>query len=175
MPKFQWVLRRFFMHIMVGEDISIHDPEGQEFFSWAAAEEEARAIIKELTMDSLQTSGRLDLDRSLRIVDETGRNVFEDKSELALISAHLTRPAPPLSEVVPAVPAALDRIVRKCLEKQPEARYRSARQLAAALEDAAAGSWTLVDAGAFWEGIELGERANEGVEGTLDLPVIDDS
>jgi uncharacterized protein DUF6894 len=84
MTEFQWILRRFFLHIVVDEDISIHDPEGQEFFSLSAAEDEARQIIRELTVDSLQTSGRLDLDRSIRIVDVAGHVLFELSFRAAL-------------------------------------------------------------------------------------------
>ena len=40
------------------------------------------------------------------------------------------------------VPSALDRIVRRCLEKRPEERFQSARDLAFALEGVASGSGT---------------------------------
>jgi hypothetical protein len=89
MAEFSWILRRFFLHVMVDEVITIHDPEGHEFFSLSAAEDEAREIIRELTVDSIQTKGRVELDRSLRIVDEAGRIMSELSFRAALDPAHV--------------------------------------------------------------------------------------
>jgi serine/threonine-protein kinase len=46
----------------------------------------------------------------------------------------LREEAPGPRQVVPGVPADLDRIVRKCLRKAPQARYQTAAQLGAELE-----------------------------------------
>jgi serine/threonine protein kinase len=59
----------------------------------------------------------------------TGRKAFAGKSQATLIAAIMT--SEPASMVVdqPLVPPALDRIVRKCLAKDPEARWQTARDL----------------------------------------------
>src|SRR6202020_2789600 len=41
---------------------------------------------------------------------------------------------PEISDIQPPVPPALDRIVRRCLEKNPEQRFQSAKDLAFGLE-----------------------------------------
>lgn len=60
----------------------------------------------------------------------TGRKLFEGGSPLATIQSVLEEdPAPP-SSVLRLVPADLDTICLKCLQKEPGRRYRSARELA---------------------------------------------
>ncbi len=63
----------------------------------------------------------------------TGTRAFEGDSHASLIAAILERDPAPLTDRRQAAPAALDRIVRKCLAKQPDARWQSARDLADAL------------------------------------------
>lgn len=63
----------------------------------------------------------------------TGRHLFEGRSMLEQVAAHLERPAPRLRETLPAVPDALDTLVASCLEKDP-ARRPDAREVGAALE-----------------------------------------
>lgn len=46
-----------------------------------------------------------------------------------MIAAILERDPPALSATVPATPALLDRVVRKCLAKDPDARWQSAADL----------------------------------------------
>ena len=59
----------------------------------------------------------------------TGRPAFEGKTRASLLGAILKDTPPPVSSVRTAVPAALDRIVSTCLEKDPDNRYQSARDL----------------------------------------------
>ncbi len=60
----------------------------------------------------------------------TGRRAFPGTSPAELISAIL-RDEPPLpSESDPRIPKALDLIVQHCLEKNPDERFQSARDLA---------------------------------------------
>ncbi len=59
----------------------------------------------------------------------TGKNAFEGKSPASLIAAILEREPPPLSQLVTAAPPLLDHIVKKCLAKDPDARWQSARDL----------------------------------------------
>jgi eukaryotic-like serine/threonine-protein kinase len=61
----------------------------------------------------------------------TGKRAFDGKSQASVIAAILERPAPSVSDLAPA---ALDRVLRRCLEKDPENRWQSARDLKGALE-----------------------------------------
>src|SRR5579864_4953959 len=67
----------------------------------------------------------------------TGKRVFDGKSQASVIAAILERPAPSVSDVAPA---ALDRVLKKCLEKDPENRWQSARDLKTELEWIAQGA-----------------------------------
>jgi Tol biopolymer transport system component len=59
----------------------------------------------------------------------TGKKAFEGKSHASLIGAILKDEPPAISTVQPHSPPALDRVVRKCLAKDPEARWQSAYDL----------------------------------------------
>jgi len=63
----------------------------------------------------------------------TGKRAFEGKSQASLIGAILERDPTPIPGVVPVAPAALDRVVQKCLAKDPGDRWYSAHDLADAL------------------------------------------
>ena len=60
----------------------------------------------------------------------TARRAFDRKSAAAIASAILTEELPPLSQVVSEAPAELERIVRKCVEKNRERRYQTMRDVA---------------------------------------------
>ena len=59
----------------------------------------------------------------------TGRKAFEGKTSTSLIGAILKDESPPVSRFAPLSPASLDRVVKKCLAKDPDARWRSAFDL----------------------------------------------
>ncbi|MBL8142946.1 MAG: protein kinase [Acidobacteria bacterium] len=63
----------------------------------------------------------------------TGRRAFERETPADTMSAILNDAAPTPSASGIQVPPALDRLIRFCLEKVPERRIRSARDLSAAL------------------------------------------
>ena len=63
-----------------------------------------------------------------------GRPPFEGTSSASLIAAILTHDPQPLSHLLPAVPAGVERVVQKCLAKDPDERWQSASDLAAALQ-----------------------------------------
>jgi len=62
-----------------------------------------------------------------------GRRAFEGQSSAGLIGAILEREPEPLTARRPLTPRALDRLVRKCLAKDPEARWHSAADVAGEL------------------------------------------
>jgi eukaryotic-like serine/threonine-protein kinase len=63
----------------------------------------------------------------------TGKRPFEATSRAGVIAAILASEPPPLSTVRPLVPPALDWTVRRCLAKDPDDRWQSARDVAAQL------------------------------------------
>jgi serine/threonine protein kinase len=67
----------------------------------------------------------------------TGRRAFDRESRVETLNAILHDDVPALGAAAANVPVALDRIVRRCLEKDPDARFQSARDLAFALDTVA--------------------------------------
>ncbi len=64
----------------------------------------------------------------------TGRRAFQGSSPLSTLAAVLHEQPKPLRTLCPGVAPDLDRIVSRCLEKDPRNRYASAGELKAALE-----------------------------------------
>jgi eukaryotic-like serine/threonine-protein kinase len=69
-----------------------------------------------------------------------GRRPFEGATASDVMAAVLTNEPASLVEIAPEVPVTLWRIVRRCLEKEPERRFQSAGDLAFALEESKASS-----------------------------------
>ncbi len=59
----------------------------------------------------------------------TGRKAFEGKSQASLISAIMSSDPPPMASLQPLAPVSLNRVVKKCLAKEPEKRWQSASDL----------------------------------------------
>ena len=64
----------------------------------------------------------------------TGQRPFTGDTQAAVLAALLKDQPPPMSQRQPAVPRALERVVRKCLEKKPDDRWHSAQDLKPTLE-----------------------------------------
>ncbi len=64
----------------------------------------------------------------------TGQRPFNGDTQAAVLAAILKDQPPPMSQRQPAVPRALERVVRKCLEKRPDDRWHTARDLKPTLE-----------------------------------------
>jgi eukaryotic-like serine/threonine-protein kinase len=64
----------------------------------------------------------------------TGKRAFEGKSQAGLIGAIMHAEPAPISATQPLAPPALDRIVKNCLEKDPDDRWQSARDLSTQLQ-----------------------------------------
>ncbi len=59
----------------------------------------------------------------------TGEKAFEGKSQASLIAKILETDPPPMSSLQPMTPPALDRVVKRCLAKEPDERWQSASDL----------------------------------------------
>ena len=59
----------------------------------------------------------------------TGRKAFEGKSQASLIGAILEREPTAISSLQPMSPPGLDRVVKKCLAKDPDGRWQTASDL----------------------------------------------
>jgi len=59
----------------------------------------------------------------------TGKRAFEGKTTASVIAAVLEREPPPISSVQPVSPPALDRTVKTCLAKDPDARFQAVHDL----------------------------------------------
>jgi serine/threonine protein kinase/Tol biopolymer transport system component len=68
----------------------------------------------------------------------TGRKAFQGKSQASLIGAIMHAEPPPLTTVQPLTPPVLDRMVGRCLAKEPDDRWQSARDLGFGLAEALA-------------------------------------
>ena len=66
----------------------------------------------------------------------TGKPAFNGKSRASLIAAVLSSEPQPMAVLQPMTPSGLERVVKKCLAKDPEERWQSASDLASEL------SWT---------------------------------
>jgi serine/threonine protein kinase len=64
----------------------------------------------------------------------TGKRAFEGKTRTSLVASILKDQPRPLSELQPLSPPALERVVATCLEKDPDKRWQSAREVKHALE-----------------------------------------
>ena len=63
-----------------------------------------------------------------------GRRAFVGATTIDVLMGALKDDPQPLSTLNRQVPEPLERIVRRCLEKEPNARFQSTRDLAFALE-----------------------------------------
>ncbi|MDQ2979600.1 MAG: protein kinase [Acidobacteriota bacterium] len=103
----------------------------------------------------------------------TGRKAFAGATHASLVSAIMKDEPAPLSSLQPTAPPSLDRLVRTCLAKEPERRWRSAHdvglQLAAIAEGSSDVSAAAAPRAGFWKwaavagviavGLALGLRA----------------
>jgi serine/threonine-protein kinase len=88
----------------------------------------------------------------------TGRPPFEGDNAIRVLMAHATEQVVPPSQIRPDIPADLERVVLRCLEKYPNQRFATSQELAAALEACECyGRWTRQHARAWWQ-------SNGGVE-----------
>jgi serine/threonine protein kinase len=59
----------------------------------------------------------------------TGKRAFDGTSQASLVAAILRGEPAPIAAVRPTTPRAIDRVVRKCLRKEPDERWQTAADL----------------------------------------------
>jgi serine/threonine protein kinase len=64
----------------------------------------------------------------------SGRRAFAGQTPADTLAALLTQDPPEISAISRCVPRALERVVRQCLERNPEERFQSARDVAFGLQ-----------------------------------------
>ncbi len=82
----------------------------------------------------------------------TGTLVFPETNPVGTVMKHMrTPPDPPSRRTNQPVPPDLERLILKCLEKEPDARPGSAGELERMLAACDVPAWTEEDAAAWWE------------------------
>jgi serine/threonine protein kinase len=83
-------------------------------------------------LDGAEADARSDIFAFGALVYEmvTGKKAFEGKSQASLIASIMSVDPPSIATLQPLAPTGLDRIIRKCLAKDPEERWQSAKDLA---------------------------------------------
>jgi Tol biopolymer transport system component len=77
----------------------------------------------------------------------TGRKAFEGKTQASLIASIIGKDPPPVASLQPAVPAALDRVIRVAMAKDPDERWQNARDIVRELKELSQGSVVSAAAG----------------------------
>jgi len=87
-------------------------------------------------LEGLEADARTDIFALGAVLYEmaTGRRAFQGESKTSLIAAIVTSQPTPISSLVATTPPALDHILRKCLEKDPDDRWQSAHDVASQLQ-----------------------------------------
>src|SRR5207237_838874 len=65
----------------------------------------------------------------------TGKKPFEGESVIKSLHMLVYESAPPITELNPSAPTELQRIVRRCLAKDPNERYQSIKEVAIELKE----------------------------------------
>ncbi|HEY5610812.1 MAG TPA: protein kinase [Thermoanaerobaculia bacterium] len=83
-------------------------------------------------IEGLEVDARTDIFALGTILYElvTGKRAFEGETKASLMAAILERDPASVSGVEPRVPPIVDHIIRRCLAKEPEERWQSARDVA---------------------------------------------
>lgn len=82
----------------------------------------------------------------------TGRPPFVSSTSVQVMAAHLSEPVVPLRQLQESIPADLEEVVLRCLEKKPERRFRDAGAVEEALNRCECrDGWSLQQSNAWWQ------------------------
>jgi eukaryotic-like serine/threonine-protein kinase len=139
---------------------------------------EAPALTADLTVSGTpsymapeQATGNRDLDvradvyamGAVAYFALTGQPPFSGESAFAVMMAHARDQVIPPSEINPGIPADLEAVVLKALEKKPDDRYPDARAMGRALLACeAASTWDADQADRWWAEAEAGPAPEAG-------------
>jgi eukaryotic-like serine/threonine-protein kinase len=106
-------------------------------------------------VEGRQVDARTDIFAFGAVVYEmaTGKKAFEGRSQASLIAKILETDPAPISSLLPMTPPALDRLVKKCMAKEPEKRWQAASDVCDELK------W-IVEQG---QGSQVATRASGGM------------
>jgi len=92
-------------------------------------------------LEGLATDGRTDVFALGCVLYEmlSGRKAFEARSGASLVTAIIAQQPPPIRELVPSLPDAVEELVLRCLEKSPTKRWQSAAEVIEELNRVASG------------------------------------
>jgi len=102
----------------------------------------------------------------------TGRRAFQATSSVETMNAILKEDPPEVSRLAQDVPPGLGRLVEHCLEKSPEERFQSARDLAFQIATLSAPSASIAGRHSALAGTARGSRARPAILATLGLAAI---
>jgi eukaryotic-like serine/threonine-protein kinase len=87
-------------------------------------------------LEGLEADSRTDIFAFGAVLYEmaTGRRAFQGATKTSLIAAIVSSQPEPISQLTPMTPPALDHVVRRCLEKDPDDRWQSAQDIASELQ-----------------------------------------
>jgi serine/threonine-protein kinase len=99
----------------------------------------------------------------------TGKKAFEGKSQASLMAKILETDPPPMASLTPMTPVSLDRVVKRCLAKDPDDRWQTARDMEVELKWIGdGGSQTGLPPATATAGARgLGQRAPTAIAGLL--------
>jgi serine/threonine protein kinase len=102
-----------------------------------------------------------------------GRLPFQSQSEYELVRMHVQAPRPAPGSFVPNIPAELDRIVQQAMARDPSRRFRSAAEMADALQrctDEQRARTGEKERSGWWRWGRRPEAPSTSVEGTFQAP-----
>jgi eukaryotic-like serine/threonine-protein kinase len=102
----------------------------------------------------------------------TGRPPFQEESQIATAMRHLRDMPPPPRSIRAGIPRALEAVIMKALEKDPDDRFQSARELRAALAASVGSDLTSALPMPSVERNDGEERADSGTDMKWIVPVL---
>jgi serine/threonine-protein kinase len=136
---------------------------------------EGRILGTPLFMSPEQATGGWELDERSDIYSLgavayyvlTGRPPFDEGGGIGVLIAHARDPVVPLSRVRPGIPEDLERVVLRCLAKDPAERFPDAERLQRALSDCGcSGEWDVTQAARWWRGADQGGSPDRHLSGS---------